>query len=82
MPALGVGEHRQHVLARLAVALPNQEISLLPQELLRFRTGNRPMVPLLLSQGLLTGGDHIEELGKDTQQLDFSSPVLELQVMF
>lgn len=62
MPPLVVGEHRQDVLARFPVALPHQEVALLPQQLLRLGPGNGAVVPLLLRQGALRRRDDVKEL--------------------
>lgn len=57
-----IREHRQDVLSRLAVALPHQEVSLLPQQLLGFRARDGAVVPLLLWQGALRRGNHVKKL--------------------
>lgn len=62
VPPLCVGEDGEHVLAGLAVALAHQEVALLLEQLLGLGPGDGAMVPLLLPQGFLTGGDHVEEL--------------------
>lgn len=63
--ALGIWEHREDILAGFAVALTNQEVSLLLQQLLSLSTWNCPMVPLLIPQRLITDGDHINKLRRD-----------------
>lgn len=68
MPPLCVGEDGEHVLAGLSVALAHQEVALLLEQLLGLGPGNRAMIPLLLPQGFLTGGDHVEELATEKRR--------------
>lgn len=67
--SLVVRKHRQDIFSRFAVALPDQEISLLPKKFLGLGARNGTVIPLLFCQGALRSWDNLKELLAGGHQL-------------